>query len=281
MQFWGAYRGYVQHEPLTQQLRRTFYPNYQRPVELPCGGRVGLFPMTLSRHHPMNCIDISVALHPGIPRWPGTPEFCLEWFKRIEAGDGCNNSRLDSDMHVGTHIDAPLHFVPGGKTVEQLELDVLIGPAWVAYLPDLLTVTAADLSALALPDKTERLLLRTRNSALWLAGEGDFSPDFVALTEDAAHWLVKRELRLVGIDYLSVQRYHDGPAVHQILLEAEIIIIEGLNLTHVEAGEYELICLPIKIVGAEGAPARAVLRPMGENRERAANRGVSADAPSQ
>jgi arylformamidase len=154
--------------------------------------------------------------------------------------------------------------VSGGKTVEQLELDVLIGPAWVAYLPDVPTVTAADLSALALPDKTERLLLRTRNSALWAAGKQDFSPDFVALTEDAAHWLVERELHLVGIDYLSVQRYHDSTNVHRILLEAEIVIIEGLNLTHVEPGEYELICLPMKIVGAEGSPTRAVLRPMGE-----------------
>ena len=215
--------------------------------------------MTKWRNLPPKYIDISVALHPDTPKWPGTPGFRLEWLKRLENGDECNNSRLDSDVHVGTHIDAPLHFVPGGKTVEQLTLDVLIGPAWVAYLPDVEAVTAADLSALALPDGTERLLLRTRNSLLWTADERDFQQYFVALTEDAAYWLVERGVRLVGIDYLSVQRFQDGPAVHQILLGAEVVVVEGLNLAAVEAGQYELICLPLKIMGAEGAPARAIL----------------------
>ena len=207
-------------------------------------------------------IDISVGMHPDFPRWPGTPGFSLEWFKRLEAGDSCNNSRLDSDVHVGTHVEAPLHYIQEGKTVDRLPLDVLIGPAWVAYMPDVMAVTAANLSALALPDRIERLLLRTGNSTLWAAGKRDFQPDFVALTEDAAHWLVEKEIRLVGIDYLSVQRYKDGPAVHKILLGAEVVIVEGLNLADVEAGQYELICLPIKIIGAEGAPARAVLRPL-------------------
>lgn len=210
----------------------------------------------------MSLIDISVGLESDITTWPGTPGFSLEWFKRIENGDGCNNSRLDSDTHVGTHVDAPLHFVQEGKTVEQLPLDVLVGPAWVAYMPDVQAVTAADLSALRLPGKVERLLLRTRNSGLWAAGEANFQPEFVALTEDAAHWIVGKQIRLVGIDYLSVQRYKDGPSVHKILLGAEVVIVEGLNLAHVEPGQYELICLPIKILGAEGAPARAVLFPL-------------------
>ncbi len=210
----------------------------------------------------MSFIDISVGLGPDFPRWPGSPGFSLEWFKRLENGDGCNNSRLHSDVHIGTHVDAPLHFIRDGKTVEQLPLDILIGPAWVAYLSDVTAVTAADLSALSLPDGTERLLLRTGNSTQWAVGERDFKPDFVALTEDAAHWVVEQGIRLLGVDYLSVQRYQDGPAVHQILLEAEVVIVEGLNLSHVEPGQYELICLPVKIVGAEGAPARAVLRPL-------------------
>jgi arylformamidase len=214
------------------------------------------------RNQTVSLIDISVGLQPDIPTWPGTPGFSLNWSKRLEAGDGCNNSRLDSDTHVGTHVDAPLHFIREAKTVEQLSLDVLVGPAWVAYMPDVKAVTVAALSTLRWPGKIERLLLRTRNSTLWDAGERDFQPDFVALTEDAAHWVVEQGIRLVGIDYLSAQRYEDGPAVHQILLGAEVVVVEGLNLTNVEQGQYELICLPIKIVGAEGAPARAVLRPL-------------------
>ena len=210
----------------------------------------------------MSYVDISVGLHPDIPRWPGTPGFSLEWFKRIEDGDGCSNSRLCSDVHVGTHVDAPLHFIQGGRSVDQLALDVLIGPAWVAHLPEAKAVAASDLDELALPPATKRLLLRTRNSGLWAAGVTEFRKDYVALTADAARWVVDQGIHLIGVDYLSVQRYQDGPAVHQILLGAEVVIIEGLNLAGVESGEYELICLPVKIVGAEGAPARAILRPL-------------------
>jgi arylformamidase len=205
-------------------------------------------------------IDISVPLQPDIPTWPGTPGFCLEWIKRLDVGDECNNACFHSDIHVGTHIDAPFHFLSEGKTVEQVTLDTLIGPVWVAHVPTVSAVTAIDLSDLGLPDHIERLLLRTRNSALWVRGEKSFQSDFVALTEDAAQWLVDREIRLIGVDYLSVQRYQDGPAVHKILLAAEVVVVEGLNLAGVAPGKYELICLPIKIAGAEGAPARAVLR---------------------
>jgi arylformamidase len=208
----------------------------------------------------MSYIDISLGLHAKLPHFPNTPGFNLEWFQRIERGHDCNNSKIEMDVHFGTHIDAPLHFIQGGKTVDQLSPDILIGPAWVADLQSVEAITASYLSTLSLPHKIERLLLHTRNSAKWRNGEIDFDPDFVALTEDAAYWLIERKIRLVGIDYLSVQRYHDHSAVHKILLEAEIVIVEGLNLAEVRPGEYELICLPIKIVGAEGAPSRAFLR---------------------
>ena len=208
----------------------------------------------------MNYIDISIGLHSKLPHFPHTPGFSLEWFKRIERGHDCINSRIESDVHIGTHIDARLHSIQEGKTVDQLSPDVLIGPAWVVDLQFVEAITASHLSALSLPEKIERLLIHTKNSVKWSSGEFDFDPDFVALTEDAAHWVIEREIRLVGIDYLSVQRYHDSSAVHKILLEAEIVIVEGLNLMGVIPGEYELICLPIKIVGAEGAPSRAFLR---------------------
>jgi arylformamidase len=195
-----------------------------------------------------------------MPIWPGDPAVELEQVQQIEAGDPVNVSVLRCGVHSGTHVDAPWHFLPQGTTSEHLSLDVLIGPAVVAYLPDAAVITAHDLEQLHLPAQTTRLLLRTRNSERWTAGEQQFSEDFVALSADAAQWIVERDIRLVGIDYLSIQRYHDGPETHQILLTAGVIIIETLNLAGVEPGQYELLCLPILLVGAEAALARAVLR---------------------
>lgn len=199
-------------------------------------------------------------LNSDTPAWPYSPGVRLRWSKRLDAGDECNNSRLDCDVHVGTHVDAPWHFLEDGVTVEQLPLDVLIGPAVVVYLPEVAAVTVADLEALDLSADVQRLLLRTRNFKLWATYTGEFHPDFTALTVDATQWAVRRGIRLLGIDYLSVQRFGDGPQVHQILLEAGMVIVEGLNLIGVEPGDYELICLPLKLIGAEGAPARAMLR---------------------
>ena len=195
-----------------------------------------------------------------MPVWPGSGGFRLTRTSRLETGDEANVSRLGRDVHVGTHVDAPWHYLDNGNTVEQLPLDTLIGPAIVAYLPEADPVTASGLAGLALPPDTERLLLRTLNSELWAAGVTDFREDYVALTVDAARWVVEQGIRLIGVDYLSVQRYDDGPLTHQILLRADLIVLEGLNLADVEPGSYELICLPLCLVGAEGAPARAVLR---------------------
>jgi len=167
---------------------------------------------------------------------------------------------LDCDVHSGTHVDAPLHFLSNGGPVEAISLDVLIGPALVAYLPHISRVTAADLEALDLTADVRRLLIRTSNSDLWTAKVREFQRDFVALTTDAAAWVVERDIRLLGVDYLSVQRFGDGPEVHQILLGAAVAVVEGLSLAGAEPGGYELTCLPLRLVGAEGAPARAVLR---------------------
>lgn len=181
---------------------------------------------------------------------------------RLEAGDPANVSRLDCDVHIGTHVDAPRHFIKNGNTVEQLSLDALIGPAVVAYLPEADAVTADDLVGLDLPGDTERLLLRTRNSELWTASVTEFRKDYVGLTPEAARWIVDQQICLVGIDYLGIHRFGDGPLVHQILLGAGVVIVEGLNLADVHPGAHKLICLPLKLVGAEAAPARAVLQPI-------------------
>jgi arylformamidase len=194
-----------------------------------------------------------------MPTWPGSAGVRLTRAKSQAAGDSSNESQLDCGVHTGTHVDAPWHFLENGSTVEQLPLDVLIGQAIVAYLPGVSAITASDLGDLVLPPSTKRLLLRTSNSDLWAEGMAEFRKDYVALTADAARWVVDQGVRLIGVDYLSVQRYDDSSITHQILLGANVIIVEGLNLIDVKPGSYELVCLPLKLVGSDGAPARAVL----------------------
>jgi arylformamidase len=180
----------------------------------------------------------------------------------MDKGDPYNLSRLGINLHTGTHVDAPIHFLQNGATVEKLSLDVLVGTCYVAHLPDAADITAGNLNDLNLPSGIERLLLRTRNSELWAAKTIEFKKDFVALTHDAAQWIVDKGIRLIGVDYLSVQQYHDDSRTHQILLGADVIALEGLDLSEVKPGFYELICLPLKLVGAEGAPTRVILRQM-------------------
>ena len=209
-----------------------------------------------------NIIDISVPLYLDMPVWPGSAGIQLMQTSRLDKGDGVNNSKLICDVHIGTHIDAPLHYIVDGKSIEQLKLEDLIGPAVVAYLPEAEIITKNVLEDLSLPEDARRLLLRTRNSSLWETGSHRFQTNYVALTQDAAQWIVDHDICLIGVDYLSVQRYGEDSQTHEILLSAGVIIVEGLNLARVESGMYELICLPLKLVGSEGAPARAVLRKM-------------------
>ena len=205
-------------------------------------------------------IDISLPVSANLPRWPGSPEISFQRSLDLEKGDIATDTTLHFSVHTGTHVDAPRHFIRGGKSVDQINLDVLIGKAYVAvFSDDVESITADLLNKLPLPGRVNRLLLRTRNSRFWQAKGSEFQPDFVALTTDAAQWIIDQEIQLIGIDYLSVQRYYDGPETHQILLRAEVAIIEGLDLTEVSEGIYELICLPIKLEGVEGAPARVIL----------------------
>jgi arylformamidase len=203
-------------------------------------------------------IDISVPVSSKLPIWPGSPSIEFERRLDVERGDVANDTTIRLSVHTGTHVDAPLHFIPGGKSVEQMSLEVLIGQAVVVDLSDVRVITGEILESLNLSPGIERLLIRTRNSQLWQTQE--FQPDFVALTADAARWVVDRGIRLIGVDYLSVQRFQDGPETHLILLEADVVIIEGVNLSHVPTGNYELICLPLKLQGVEGSPARVVLQ---------------------
>jgi arylformamidase len=208
----------------------------------------------------MTIYDISLTLSPGLPTWPGDPGLVLELFESMDRGAHANVTKISSSVHVGTHVDAPHHFLNDGRTVEQLPLDVLTGPCYVVQLPDgIEAITAEVLDRTEVTSEMKRVLFGTSNSHLWAQGESDFQMDFVAITEDGAEWLVERGIQLVGVDYLSVAPYGDSEPTHQILLKAGVVIVEGLNLSKVMRGFYDLYCLPLKIAGCDGAPARAIL----------------------
>jgi arylformamidase len=208
----------------------------------------------------MKIYDISLPISPTLPVWPGDPAVVLEKVSSMDAGAHDNVSRLACGVHVGTHVDAPHHFLNDYRTVESLALDTLVGPAQVVQIPpDVKVVNAEALEKAALPVGTERLLLKTSNSLLWERGENAFFPDFVAISEDGADWLVRYGIKLVGIDYLSVAPFHQSIPTHRALLSAGIIIVEGLDLSVIVPGSYNLTCLPLKLVGSDGAPARVIL----------------------
>lgn len=204
-------------------------------------------------------IDISVRLNHRMPTWPGSAGVRIGRTQSFGAGDGVNVSRLDMDVHCGTHVEAPLHFVDGGAPLESIPLDSFVGPARVAHLPDAAVIGPAELEAAKIPDTAERVLLRTRNSTFWQDGLAAFRSDYAGLSPAAAAWVVRRGIRLIGIDYLSVQRFGDGPETHRVLMEGGVVILEGINLEGVAPGEYRLTCLPLWLADAEAAPVRAVL----------------------
>ena len=208
-------------------------------------------------------IDISVPLHPRLPVWPGNRPLSIRQTESMKEGSVANVTRLETGSHTGTHIDAPLHFVDDAKTTEEIPLEKLVGPCLVADFRGKEKITAKDLEVLALPPGVEKLLFKTDNSRLWEDFSHPFFENFCALTADAAQWVVDHHIHLVGIDYLSIQLYHDSPETHVILLSKEVVIVEGLDLRQVEPGRYRLICLPLKIKGVEGTLARAVLETTG------------------
>ncbi|HVN16140.1 MAG TPA: cyclase family protein [Anaerolineales bacterium] len=208
----------------------------------------------------MRIYDISLPISPTLPVWPGDSPIQLEQTESMDAGAHYNISHFSASAHVGTHVDAPHHFLNDHRAVESLPLDVLTGSCYVAQLPDDMNeIDVETLNGVSLPEGTTRLLFGTRNSHLWAKGETTFQTDYVAVTEDGARWLVERGIQLVGVDYLSVAPFNESEPTHRVLLEAGVVVIEGLNLSQVPRGFYELYCLPLKLVGSDGAPARAIL----------------------
>ncbi len=208
----------------------------------------------------MTIYDITLTISPNMPIWPGDPAVELTQVASMDQGESVNISHLSFGLHTGTHVDAPHHFLNDHRTVETLALDVLTGPCYVLHLADEIATISADvLEAADLPLGVPRLLFRTRNSYIWTSRLTEFQTSFVAVALDAAEWLVQRGIKLVGVDYLSVAPYTDSHPTHETLLKAGVIILEGINLSDVPQGHYDLYCLPLKIAGSDGAPARTIL----------------------
>ncbi len=202
--------------------------------------------------------DVSLPIYPGMPVWSGNPEVALDEVKSIARGASSNVSFLHIGTHSATHVDAPGHFIPGAPGVDSIPPGLLLGPARLFQLTQAHHIDRRLLEGLDLKG-VERLILGTRNSNLFR--QEQLSLDYAFVTADAARYLVDMGIKLVGVDYLSIEEYQkEGRPTHHILLGAGVIIVEGLDLSGVPPGDYELICLPLRLKDADGAPARVFLR---------------------
>jgi arylformamidase len=204
----------------------------------------------------MKIYDISLPLHADSPCWPGKSSLTLEATRSLSRGDVCTSNTVGMDIHLGTHVDAPAHFLVDGITIDQVPLATMVGPCRVIEFSG---APGSEVPAEVMAGhRSERVLFKTPNSHL--LSRPKFDPQFVALSEALAHLLVRDRVCLVGIDYFSVDRFESpNRAVHHILLEAGVLILEGINLSAIEPGDYQLLALPLNIVGAEGSPVRAIL----------------------
>ncbi len=227
----------------------------------------------------MRIFDVTLPISHGMPVYEGDPEVTIERRLSIPKGAPFNVAFLAMGSHTGTHVDAPAHFREGALGVDQLSLDVLVGPARVYDLPVTGHIDAASLRRVDLTS-SPRILFKTRSSGSWRTGR--FRKDFAGVTEDAARLLVHSGVRLVGVDSLSVEPFESTSfATHRTLLDAGVIILEGLDLSAVPPGDYELLCLPLKIQRGDGAPARVVLREIVDTRKPApAGQAAPPSAPS-
>jgi len=206
----------------------------------------------------MQYYDISLNLSAETVRWVTSQPFELIERRRMSRGDHNNSSGLSMSVHSGTHLDAPFHFTPDGATIDSLPLDLFVGPVVVVHIVEAdRYITAEHVAALDLGD-TPRVLFKTRNSEL--LRKSKYDPDFVAFSVDAAQALVARRVRLVGLDYLSVAHADEQVPVHRAFLDHGVALLEGVDLSEIKPGRYELFCFPVRLQGSDGAPCRAVLR---------------------
>lgn len=211
----------------------------------------------------MRIYDVSVPLSAATPTYPGDPGIEITSWLNIDNGDTANVSQMNFGLHSGTHVDAPSHFIAGAAKIDSLPLDSLLGHAEVVEVPPEVNVIDRHFVETKCAAGSSRILFKTRNSEFWNNLNDGFREDYVYIDPDAARWLVEQEIKLVGIDYLSVERFKsDNFETHLAFLSHGVVILEGLDLRAVVAGTYELICLPLKIASGtgDGAPARVVLR---------------------
>ena len=211
----------------------------------------------------MQIYDVSVPLSANTPTYPGDPGIQIKQWLRLANGDPANVSQMNFGLHSGTHVDAPVHFIEGGAKVGSLPLDSLLGEAEVIEVSDHMGVIDEKFVAANCASGSQRILFKTRNSIFWGDTERGFHEDYVYIDPDAASWLVESGIKLVGIDYLSVEKFNSiSFPTHLAFLSSGVVIVEGVDLRMVPAGRYELICLPLKIAGGigDGAPARVILR---------------------
>lgn len=221
-----------------------------------------------SLQHAMPIYDVSVPLSADTPTYPGDPRIEIDPFFSLAKGDVANVSLIHFGAHSGTHVDAPAHFLKGGNHVGSLSLDTLIGRVQVVEVPFEIETIDEDFVAANVQPGCERILFKTRNSSFWESDQATFRSDYTAMGTSGAQKLVSIGVKLVGIDYLSIEKFGSKTfETHHTLLAHEIVIIEGLDLRAVSAGRYELICLPLRLSGGsgDGAPARVVLRTLPEN----------------
>lgn len=206
-----------------------------------------------------NIIDISLPLHSALPVWPGDPPAIIEPTQAITRGDSYNSSRLQCSLHWGTHLDAPFHLIQNKWSIDQIPPEVLLGKVQVVEVGEIASITRSILGKYHLKP-LERIIFKTRNSLFWSERPLKFHPEFTALTADAAEYLLELGVKLVGIDYLSLDLYESKELpVHKILYRKNVVGVEGLDLRKVSPGQYDLICLPLKVLHGDGALARVLL----------------------
>ena len=206
----------------------------------------------------MEFYDITVPITKDMPVWPGDSGVEIERVSKIEKGANANVSHLALNVHTGTHVDAPCHFIPDGVALDKVPLDRFIGAVEVVEIPEIDLITAADLDGKIMP-QTTRIIFKTKNSSIWANKDHPFYEDFTALSPDGAQYLVDMGVKFIGIDYLSIAPYKESRPTHEILLGAGVVILEGVDLSAVAPGLYTLYCLPLKLYGVDGAPARTIL----------------------
>ncbi len=208
--------------------------------------------------------DVSMTIENGMISWPGDGPVIVERITSFRKGDRVNLSRLEMSAHTGTHVDAPVHYLEGGKGTEAVPLEILLGPAHLVHIKGVREIGKEHLQASRIPQGTRRLLIGTDNGRL--LDSKKFEPGFSFLTPEAAVYLLQLGVGLLGVDYLSVAQYGRSEEVHRELLGAGIVIIEGLDLRNVPPGPYQLVALPLRIQGCDGAPARVILEEQKEEK---------------